>query len=66
MTARQFNAWQAALGLTDSQAARQLGTSPSTIARYREQGGPAILALACYALASKARIPLLYRDWPGP
>jgi DNA-binding CsgD family transcriptional regulator len=52
MTARQFNAWQATLGLTDSQAARHLGTSPSTIARYRSAGGPALLGLACAAVAA--------------
>jgi predicted transcriptional regulator len=51
MPGKAFIAWQAALGLTDSQAARQLGTSPSTIARYRIAGGPAVLALACAYLA---------------
>lgn len=52
MPARQYAAWQAALGLNDSQAARILGTSPSTIARYRESGGPALLGLACAAVGA--------------
>lgn len=52
MTARAFIAWQGALGLTDSQAARQLGTAPSSIARYRESGGTALLGLACAAVAA--------------
>jgi DNA-binding CsgD family transcriptional regulator len=50
MTGRAFVLWQSALGLTDSQAARMLGTSPSTIARYRTQGGSRVLALACAAV----------------
>lgn len=53
MPARQYAAWQAALGLTDSQASRILGTAPSTIARYRESGGPALLGLACAAVAAE-------------
>lgn len=52
MPARTYDAWQAALGLTDSQAARILGTAPSTIARYRTAGGPALLGLACAAVAA--------------
>ncbi len=52
MTGRQFTAWQAALGLTDSQAARILGTAPSSIARYREKGGRHWLGLACAAVAA--------------
>lgn len=52
MTGKQFTAWQAALGLTDSQAARILGTAPSSIARYREKGGRHWLGLACAAIAA--------------
>jgi len=52
MPAKAFTAWQASQGLTDSQAARQLGTSPSTIARYRSAGGSALLGLACAAVAA--------------
>jgi transposase len=51
MTARAFASWLEAQGLTDSDAARLLGTSPSTIARYREKGGPALLGLACAAVS---------------
>lgn len=52
MTGRAFNAWMDAAGFTDSEAARQLGTAPSTIARYRADGGPALLALACSAISA--------------
>ncbi|CAN0444459.1 unnamed protein product [Phaeothamnion confervicola] len=52
MPAKAFNAWQAALGLTDSQAARALGTAPSTIARYRTAGGSHLIGLACAAVAA--------------
>lgn len=51
MQARTFLAWLASMGMTDSEAARALGCSPSTVARYREQGGPAILGLACNAIS---------------
>lgn len=52
MPGKAFQSWLVSSGLTDSMAARQLGTSPSTIARYRKEGGPALLALACSALSS--------------
>jgi hypothetical protein len=51
MSAAAFCAWLEAQDLTDSDASRALGTSPSTIARYKEQGGPAILGLACAAIS---------------
>ena len=52
MTGKQFAAWCDHMGLRDSDAARQLGTAPSTIARYRKDGGPALLGLACAAISA--------------
>lgn len=52
MTGKQFATWQVTLGFTDSQAARALATSPSTVARYRTKGGSYLLGLACAAVAA--------------
>jgi len=52
MTGKQFAAWCDHMGYRDIDAARQLGTAPSTIARYQAKGGPALLGLACAAISA--------------
>lgn len=51
MRGKTFAAWCGAMGYTDSAAARALDVAPSTIARYRENGAPYMVSLACAALA---------------
>lgn len=51
MTADDFNAWLTHMGLTGRKAARQLGVADNTIVKYRREGAPEYIALACAALA---------------
>lgn len=52
-----FIAWQSHMQFSNAEAARQLGKSADTIARYRKSGVPAsegrVVALACAAIAMK-------------
>lgn len=50
MKAAAFRAWLDAMKISGSEAARLLGVNPNTITRYRREGGPKMLALACAAL----------------
>jgi len=52
MTAKDFCAWLDHMKLNDSAATRALGLgSRHTLARYKTQGAPRHIALACAALA---------------
>jgi hypothetical protein len=52
MTADDFNAWLAHMKLNDAQATRALGLgSRNTLVKYKAEGAPGYIALACAALA---------------
>lgn len=51
MTAREFCAWQATMGWTNTEAARQLQRTRYTIQIYRMKGAPLYIGLAAAALA---------------
>ena len=50
MTSDAFGRWLKAMDITGAEAARLLGVQPNTIVRYRQQGTPTMVALACAAL----------------
>lgn len=50
MTAQEFNGWLQAMRITAAEAGRLLGVTPNTITRYKRQGGPKSIGLACAAL----------------
>lgn len=50
MTAETFNQWLRAMGISCVEACRLLGVQPNTITRYRRNGAPKAIALACSAL----------------
>lgn len=52
MTAAGFEAWMARMGWSGREAARQLGVSKDSVVRYRREGAPLLVALACAALAA--------------
>lgn len=53
ISADDFCAWQHSMNWPNVMAARALGASANSIARYRERGGSRTLALACAALAAE-------------
>lgn len=52
MTADDFEAWQDGMGLSGLEAARRLGLAKNSVVRYRAEGAPVTVALACAALAA--------------
>jgi hypothetical protein len=50
MTPNEFKAWLAAMKISGADAARLLDVTPNTITRYRRQGAPRSVGLACAAL----------------
>jgi len=50
MTAQEFCDWLEAMNISGAEAARRLGVNVNTITRYKQGGGPRMLALACLAL----------------
>ena len=50
MSATAFCNWLSAMKTTRVQAARLLGVSTSMISRYRREGAPLVVGLACTAL----------------
>jgi hypothetical protein len=52
MSADDFCAWQAFMGWTDTQTAKQLQINRNTVTRYKGRGAPLHIALAANALAS--------------
>jgi hypothetical protein len=50
MTAEQFRQWLAAMKISGAEASRLLDVNVNTITRYKRNGGPQMLALACAAL----------------
>lgn len=52
MDAKDFNAWLDHMGFNDSEATKALGLgSRNTLAKYKLEGAPLYIALACGALA---------------
>ncbi len=50
MSADDFLAWLDERGISGREAARQLGVSNDTITRYKRNGAPLHIALACAAI----------------
>lgn len=55
MTAADFTAWLAfmkmkKLAMNDAEAASRLGVHPNTLGRWKRDGAPAHIALACAAI----------------
>ncbi len=55
MTAEDFNDWLEKSGLSGLAAARQLGVAPNTVVKYRREGAPLHIALACSALYARLK-----------
>lgn len=51
MSAPNFTAWLAHMGLNDTKAAEQLGCGRNSIRIWRQRGAPRYIALACAALS---------------
>lgn len=51
MTADDFNAWLEKEGFSAREAARHLGCSKDTVAKYKLKGAPVYIGLACAALS---------------
>jgi hypothetical protein len=50
--AKHFRAWQAHMGWSNSEIARQLQIARGTVIKYRRHGAPFHIALAAVALAA--------------
>lgn len=53
MTAEDFNDWLDKTGLSGLEAARQLGVAKNSVVKYRREGAPLHVALACSAIYHK-------------
>jgi hypothetical protein len=53
ISAKSFQSWMDAMSLTAQEVAEALDVHPNTVTRYRQEGGPPALALACRALFHK-------------
>ena len=53
MTANEFREWLTNMKFSGAQAARLLGINANTITRYKRQGAPETVRLACSALTWK-------------
>jgi len=52
MPAADFVAWMEQQHLNDTTAARELGVSRPSVIKYRKEGAPRVVALACAALSA--------------
>lgn len=52
ISAADFTAWQASLGLSSAAAARALGISENSALAYKADGAPPYVAMACAAVAA--------------
>jgi hypothetical protein len=50
MTAEEFNSWLKAMHISGAEAARLLDVNVNTITRYKREGAPQTVGLACSAL----------------
>ena len=55
ISAEEFNAWQASLGLSGAAAARLLYVSVNTLAGYKANGAPPDIARQCWAIVAGIR-----------
>lgn len=53
MTKDEFNAWLELMGFSGLEAARQLGLAKNSVVKYRSEGAPEYIRLACQALAAQ-------------
>jgi len=51
MEAKDFCAWIEHMGFSEREAARTLDLSRNSVAKYKAEGAPAYIGLACAALA---------------
>lgn len=51
MEAKDFTAWMEHMNFNDSTAARALGISRTSVIKYKADGAPLSIGLACAALA---------------
>lgn len=51
MTAEDFNAWIAHMGLNVSTAAKALDLSRNSVMKYQREGAPGYIGFACAAIA---------------
>ncbi|WP_432284137.1 hypothetical protein SLT36_20315 [Aminobacter sp. BA135] len=51
MDATDFVAWIDHMGWSDSEVARRLNLARNTVAKYKSEGAPSSIGLACAALA---------------
>lgn len=51
MDAKDFVAWIEHMGWTDSEVSRRLDLARNTVVKYKAEGAPASIGLACAALA---------------
>jgi transcriptional regulator with XRE-family HTH domain len=50
MTSEEFQSWLKAMQISAAKAAELLDVKPNTITRYKRDGAPQTVALACAAL----------------
>jgi len=50
MTASEFQMWLDTMGITAVEAGHLMDVHPNTISKYKREGCPKIVALACLAL----------------
>lgn len=62
MTADDFNNWLKRTGLSGLQAAKILGIAPNSVVKYRREGAPIHIALACSAIYHKLEPWRIERD----
>ncbi|SKA13668.1 hypothetical protein SAMN05428963_106205 [Consotaella salsifontis] len=55
MTPQDFNAWLDQLWFCDEDAAENLGVDVETIVRFRKEGAPHYIALACSAIERRLK-----------
>lgn len=51
MDAKDFAAWIDHMNISDAEAARRLDIARNSVAKYRREGAPGYIGLACAALA---------------
>lgn len=54
MSAEEFEAWLEEMGFSGLEAAKRLGVSKNSVVKYRTEGAPGYIRLACAALRGTA------------
>lgn len=55
MTPQSMRSWLAEMKISSAEGARLLGIHPNTMTRYKTEGAPVHVALACAALYHKLK-----------